>query len=123
MLQQDLFRAPSVSRTPRVMAAPPDSGGPGLPPPRAHRRDARSSHEAARDAMRWQATHANIVLQGVKAYPCSTSAELAQMLGMGLYAVRRRLTDLLEAGAVRQFESANPCAISSKRVLRWDVAS
>lgn len=131
MSQLDLFRAPSTTRnlSPPVgnhdpeasVATPSVSGWPGLPSPRAHKRDPRSSHEAAREALKFQQTHARIVLDGLRQWPCSTSAELALALGMGLYAVRRRLDDLHKDGQVRQFPSETPCAESGKRVLRWEA--
>lgn len=94
-----------------------------LPAPRAHRHDPASSHEAARDAKRFQARHCELVLAAVRNFPLSTSAELAPYVpGLDLTEVRRRLTDLKTAGHVHQINSTVPCSVSGKRVSRWEAA-
>lgn len=93
-----------------------------LPPPRAHRRDPGSSHEAADAARAFAATHAGVVLAAVRCWPLSTSAELAQHVPYDLTETRRRLDDLFLAGRVRKFNSPTPCEVSGKRVLRWEAA-
>jgi len=64
--------------------------------PIAHRSDPWTSHAAALDvtASGKRSTDAERVLSGVSQYPGRTSTELADLLGMPLYAVRRRLSDL-----------------------------
>lgn len=95
-----------------------------LPPPKAHRHDPVSSHNAARAARKFAHGHATRVLAAVRAFPLSTSAELAEAIRMDLYQVRRRLTDLLDAGQIRRIDPTDntvPCRVGGKRVCRWEV--
>lgn len=92
--------------------------------PRAHRNDPRSSHEAAAAIERSGKAKSDAirVYEGAKVHQNHTSAELAQALGMELYAVRRRLTELEAIGKIQRIdptENTVPCAISGKRVCRW----
>ena len=129
-MQPDLF-APSESRPsyPRqarsVMPAPSDSE-PGRGGPRAHRHDPKPSHDAAIAARAFAETHAGIVLSGLRRLPLSTSAELARVMPFDLTETRRRLDDLKRSGRVRRIEpnsDSTPCAVSGKRVCRWEVRS
>lgn len=94
--------------------------------PRAHRNDPRSSHEAAAagEASGTFQRQAERVLAGLRSYTNCTSAELARHLGMDLYAVRRRLTELEAAGLVDRIDPTAdtvPCGVSGKRVCRWEA--
>lgn len=95
--------------------------------PRARRENPASSHEAAHRARESGIAQrqADQVLAVVKRFPLATSAELSYRSNMNLYVVRRRLSDLANAGAVRRVEptpESSPCFVSGMRVCRWKVA-
>jgi DNA-binding MarR family transcriptional regulator len=94
--------------------------------PRAHRDDPRSSHEAAAagEASGSFQRQAERVLGALQTFTQCTAAELADHMGMDLYAVRRRLCDLKDTNLVERIdptENTVPCAIARKRVCRWRV--
>lgn len=68
--------------------------------PIAHSHDPGTSHRAAARAEKFRSTHAERVYQAIAATQGRTAPELAQALKMGEYQVRRRLTDLRQAGRI-----------------------
>ncbi len=119
MNQPDLFMAPSVP-------VPPLTGVTkvtGAAFPRARRSDPRSSHEAAEQADHFAGHQAQQVLAAVRLWPLSTSHELAEVAHMDRYAIARRLPELAAAGVVKRIDphaDTKPCAVSGKRVVRWE---
>lgn len=131
MNQADLFAA-SMPRNPSPQPGNRSAGDRGAPPPvsgaqrlpRAHRGDPQSSHDAARRAEAFAQTHAETVLRGLRAYPLSTSAELARAMPFDLTETRRRLDDLKRDERARRIDPTPetvPCAVSGKRVCRWEA--
>ena len=109
------------------MKRPPDdammrSTDPGpLFAPIVHTNDPTTSHEAAVNATRhFRRGHARLVLQAVADHPGWTACELAEVLGMGEYQVRRRLTDLKHDSHISQ-EPARACRVKGSRMVTWVV--
>lgn len=95
--------------------------------PRARCEDARSSHDAAAEVERTgiAARQAEQVLAAVRRWPNSSSHELAKVARLDRYAVARRLSELAATGLVVRRDpgpEAVPCAVSGKRVCRWELA-
>ncbi len=93
--------------------------------PIAHAQDPASSHEAAREHTESgrRDTHCSIVLDAVRAHPGLTSAELVEhCVGLDsaevLTEVRRRLTDLKDAGLILR-RQPRVCTISKRKVETW----
>ncbi len=81
-------------------------------PPASHKTDPATSKKAeARVNRRSRGAHAAIVLEAVKAHPGMTAPELMTITRLGEYQVRRRLSDLKDAGSVgREHErDGNSC--------------
>lgn len=119
------FLEPSMS-TARTADATP-SRSPVSRFPRARRDDSRSSHEAAAliEKTGVAAHQAAQALAAVRQWPNSTSMELARVAHMDRYALARRLPELVREGFVHKIEPTEasvPCAVSGKRVVRWQAA-
>jgi len=86
-----------------------------------HKTDPPTSREAAAGHESKRQTDAALVLDAVRALPGRTSTELARELPLTLYAVRRRLTDLMHKNLVRQGE---PVARGGERkqIVWWTMA-
>jgi len=69
-----------------------------------HKSDPDTSREAAEGHESKRKTDAVMVLDAVRALPGRTSTELAREIPLTLYAVRRRLTDLMHKNLIRQGE-------------------
>ena len=109
----------------------PDAYGGFAPAARAHRRDPRTSHEAAARVTKSQraAHHRQIVLQLVRAHPASTGHELWQAASEEQRAelethneVYRKLNDLRHAGLVVQGE-ARLCSVRGSRMVVWSASA
>lgn len=92
--------------------------------PRARTTDARSSHEAAALIERTGTAKSDQqrVLNAVRRYPNSTTAELAKFARIDRYTVGRRMPELHELGLVGRYEPTPitaPCVVSGKKVIRW----
>jgi len=78
--------------------------------PASHRNDPATSHAAEARVTRsgTRKNHAELVLEAVRKNPGLTAPELMPITRLGEYQVRRRLSDLREAGKVqRQHERDN----------------
>ncbi len=97
--------------------------------PRVHRNDPKSSHEAAAEGEKSGrfARHLDQVLDLVKRFPNSTAAELAKVAKskhLDKHEIRRRLTELVDAGLVDQSHptpAMAPCAVAGKRACRYNA--
>jgi hypothetical protein len=98
--------------------------------PVAHTADPPTSAEAAArvTASGRRAAHARLVLALVRRHPGSTAVELWAAANAGEQAdlgemqeVRRRLTDLLHAGRVRQGD-ARACRVRKSKMVTWSAA-
>jgi predicted HTH transcriptional regulator len=95
--------------------------------PRAHRNDPSSSHAAAAagEASGRFKTNAMLVLSLVKRFPQATAAELAYLdsdHNLDKHEIRRRLTELVQAGMVEQIkptEAMKPCDVAGKKACRY----
>ena len=86
----------------------------------AHRADPVTSHDAAAKvtASGARQRHADIVLATLDEHPDCTAPELARKCGLEEYQVRRRLTDLLQAGAATQGQP-RACRVKGSRMVTW----
>jgi transcription initiation factor IIE alpha subunit len=85
-----------------------------------HRDDPSSSREAIErhDGNGRRATNKKLVLAAVEAKPEQTSREYSEAMYLDRHEVRRRLTDLLNEGLVRQGE-ARKCKFGRGKALTW----
>jgi hypothetical protein len=100
-----------------------------VPPrfPRARREDPRSSHEAAALVERTGGAkaQAEAVLEALRRFPMSTSAELSKAMREHRQMPARRLPELAKAGLVTRHNptrETTPCAVTGLRCVRWRVA-
>ena len=86
----------------------------------SHSDDPETSREAIEnlESSGIRATHAEMVLQAVREHPGRTGSEIAKALGLELYQVRRRLSDLKAAGRVQHGE-IRACEVNGTRMATW----
>lgn len=94
------------------------------PPPASHRDDPRTSHAAERAHTRSgkRASHCQAVLAIVEAEPGLTALQIAARLPWEQQEARRRLTDLLDMGLVRQGAVARRHPGAKAEVTWWPIA-
>ena len=85
---------------------------------RARGRDPITSHYAAVRAKRFLGAQASRVLEALKKFPGSTSAELAQLAGLDRYMVARRLPDLEKCDYVSK-GSIRECKATGSKAVTW----
>ena len=87
---------------------------------RARNTDPATSHEAAAQVERSGSAEVDRVraLQAVHQWPGSTSAELADRIGMDRHAIARRLPELREAGKVENGDK-RACCIKGTAQMTW----
>lgn len=76
-----------------------------LQPPRARRSDPKSSHLALVRASKFQASHANMILGGLRRHGPATAHELEPLIGLTVVQIDRRIAELRRAGLVRHYAS------------------
>ena len=94
-------------------------------PPASHRNDPATSHEAEAAVTKsgQRATHALLVLRELKANPAGlTAPEIAAMLRLEIYQVRRRLTDLKDAGLVERTDRVRVWGKTGRGQCVWRVS-
>jgi predicted ArsR family transcriptional regulator len=64
----------------------------------ARKSDPQTSHEAARNAERFAASHAGRILAALKLHGPRSAHELSQLVGLSVVQIDRRLPDLKAAG-------------------------
>jgi hypothetical protein len=90
----------------------------------SHFNDPSTSKEAIKDLNNngTRAKHMQKVLKGVKAFPLSTACELAKVLNMGEYQVRRRLSDLKNQDLVVHGPKRH-CGVKLTKMVTWKALS
>lgn len=91
-------------------------------PPASHSVDPRSSFQAEKRITKSgrRETLYNQVLSALKANPGVTGAELAQIMGIDKYSVRRRLSDCKNKNTAIQGES-RVCKVDGELAVTWWV--
>lgn len=92
-----------------------------LSTPIARASDPRTSHLAAREVTESGRRESQLekVLELVRLYPLSTSAELAKFGKMDRYVTARRLPELWEGKLICQ-RSARQCTVSGRKAVTWE---
>lgn len=81
--------------------------------PASSREAAEEMNSSGRAALQMQKA-----IEAVSRFPASTSAELADAVGMDRYAMARRLPDAERSGAVLRGDFRN-CRVTGRRSLTW----
>lgn len=72
-----------------------------IEPVRARRTDPETSHQAAKQAAKFAASHAGRILAALKLHGPKTAHELELLIGLTVVQCDRRLPELAKAGLVR----------------------
>jgi predicted transcriptional regulator len=96
--------------------------GPLFRNPIAHANDPSTSHEAARriDELGTRSRHADVIYREIERRPLQTAPEIAHECGLEEYQVRRRLTDLKDAGRIRG-SNMRKCRIKGTNMITWEI--